>query len=291
MGSPGGGEAVETMCKTALGLGYRHLDTADGYQNEEHVGKAIKDSGIPRSEIFVTTKLNNGDHGRVKEAFETSLKKLNCEYIDLFLIHWPQATSNGKSLQPDQSPTYVETWKAMEELLDTGKVRSIGVSNFSIKTLEVLLPQAKVVPAVNQVQLHPCLPDNPLLEYCTKKGIHVTAWSPLGRGGSSPFFTDATVKKVAEKNQLTTAQVILSWGYQRGTSIIPKSEKESRMKENMQLVHLDEEDFKAIDNLHKQPGMHRDVVGLPGFADTGLVFGWTPEQLGWNWDRNGRWIE
>lgn len=130
----------------------------------------------------------------------------------------------------------------MEKLLSTGKVKTIGVSNFSIKTLEVLLPQATIVPAVNQVQMHPCLPQHDLLEYCTKKGIHVTAYTPLGRA-DSPFFSDDTVLKVAEKNKITTAQVVLSWGVQRGTSVIPKSEKEERLKANFQvgLVFVDQE--------------------------------------------------
>ncbi|KAG8952561.1 hypothetical protein FRC00_006702, partial [Tulasnella sp. 408] len=151
MGNPGAAEACEKMVKTAIGLGYRHLDTAAGYRNEESVGKAIRESGAPRSEFFVTTKLWNGDHGRVAGAFEESLARLGLEYIDLYLMHWPQAqTADGRTLQPDESPTYVETWKVMEELLETGKVKSLGVSNFSVKTLEVLLDQATIVPAVNQ---------------------------------------------------------------------------------------------------------------------------------------------
>jgi len=292
MGTPGGGVAVEEMCKKAFKLGYRHFDTASGYGNEEHVGKAIRDSGIPRSQIFLTTKLGNGDHGRVQQAFETSLEKLNCQYIDLYLIHWPQAVNeDGKTLQPEEEPTYTQTWKDMIKLLDTGKVKAIGVSNFSVKTLEVLISQTNVVPAVNQVQMHPCLPDNELLNYCREKGIHVTAYSPLGRK-DSPFFSDPTVKTVAEKNGITVSQVVLSWNVQRGVSVIPKSENEHRLRANVEIVKLDDEDFQLIDNLHKKPGMHRQLLAsLMPNPDTGLLFGWTHDQLGWNLDRQGNWIQ
>jgi len=210
------------------------------------------------------------------------LAKLDCEYVDLYLMHWPQANGpDGKVLQPDQSPTYVETWKDMEKLLDTGKVKSIGVSNFSITTLEVLLPQARVVPAVNQVQMHPAWPQNDLLEYCAKRGIHVTAYTPLGRA-DSPFFTDETCLKVAEKYHATVAQVILSWGVQRRVSVIPKSENPERLKSNFQLLKLDQEDFEAIDNLHKEPGMHKQLITSPAFdMVNGTVIGWTFEQMGW----------
>lgn len=276
------------MVKTALKIGYRHLDTASGYANEEHVGKAVKESGIPRSELFITTKLGNKDHARVQAAFDESLAKLDCEYIDLYLIHWPQAQlDDGKILQPGESPTYVETWKAMEKVLETGKVKAIGVSNFSIKTLEVLLPEATVVPAVNQVQMHPCLPQHDLLAYCTQKGIHVTAYTPLGRA-DSPFFSDDTVQRIATKNSITTAQVVLSWGVQRGVSVIPKSEREERLKANFQTVKLSDEDFTEIDNLHKKPKMHRQLLVSPIIdPENGIVFGWTHAQLGWNLTNDG----
>lgn len=285
MGSPGQGERCEEMVRKGLKLGYRHLDTAAGYGNEESTGKAIRESGIPRSEIFLTTKLAGPDHGRVKEAFEESLSRLDCEYIDLYLVHWPQAEdSKGKVLQPEESPTYVETWKEMEKLLDTGKVKSIGVSNFSIKTLQVLLQESKIVPAVNQVQMHPCLPQRDLMDYCSAKGIHITAYSPLGQL-NSPFWTDETVNRVAQKSGITAAQVLLSWGVQRGTSVIPKSEKEERLKINLAIVQLDDEDFEAIENLHKQPGMNRQLIFSNNFiGGKRAQFGWTYEQLGWEYE-------
>ncbi|KAG9042767.1 hypothetical protein FS837_010402 [Tulasnella sp. UAMH 9824] len=265
MGNPGTGEACEKMVKTAIGLGYRHLDTAAGYRNEEFVGKAIRESGVPRSEFFVTTKLWNGDHGRVGEAFEESLARLGLEYIDLYLMHWPQAqAADGRPLQPDESPTYVETWKAMEKLLEIGKVKSLGVSNFSIKTLDVLLGRATIVPAVNQVQLNPCLPQNELRAYCKSKGIHLTAFSPLGQI-NSPLHSEDDVTHVAEKYNITSAQV----------------------------VHIEDEDMVLIDRIHKKPRMHKQLFPSSNVRYVGgkrLTFGWTNEQLGWQLDDQGNWI-
>jgi len=275
------------MCETAVQLGYRHFDTASGYGNEEAVGRAIRESGLPRSEVFVTTKLNNNDHGRVKAAFEDSLQKLDLEYIDLYLLHWPVASGPNGSLQPEESPTYVETWKEMEKLVETGKVKTLGVSNFSIKTLEVLLASAKIVPAVNQVQMHPSWPQDDLIDYSNKKGIHTTAYTPLGRA-DSPFFKDADVLKVAEKYSATAAQAVLSWNVARGVSVIPKSENPDRLKSNFQILELSVEDFDVINNLHKKPGMHRQLITSAAFNwTTGVVCGWTLDQLGWKLNTDG----
>ncbi|KAF7375875.1 aldo/keto reductase [Mycena sanguinolenta] len=197
MGVSGGGERVYDMCLAALQCGYRHFDTASGYANEEYVGRAIRDSGIPREEIYLTTKLGNVDHHRVKEAFEESLQKLDVAYVDLYLLHWPQGFINGKVLSPEEHPTFIETWKEMEKLLETGKVKSIGVSNFSIKTLEQLLPHCSIIPATNQVELHPCLPQTKLKAFCEDRGILLTAYSPLGR--STTFMEDTTIKDIAER--------------------------------------------------------------------------------------------
>ena len=158
-----------------------HPSQAYGYFNEEKVGKAIRESGVPRSEIFLTTKLPNHHHDRVSESLQESLDKLGLDYVDLYLMHWPMAyTADNKPIPYGQSPTFVETWKDMEKLLETGKVRAIGVSNFSVKLLEVLLEEASIVPATNQVELHPCLPSFELKKYCEEKGIILTAYSPLG---------------------------------------------------------------------------------------------------------------
>ncbi|KAJ6613509.1 Aldo/keto reductase [Mycena sp. CBHHK59/15] len=277
MGEPGGAERVYEMCKKALKLGYRHFDT-------KYVGKAIRESGVPRSEIFVTTKLGFR-HDLVAESCEASLKELDCEYIDMYLMHWPQSlnTEGTKILQPDESPTYVETWLEMEKLLKTGKVKSIGVSNFSIQTLDVLLPHCTVIPAVNQIQMHPCLPQHDLKAYCASRNILLTA---------CPVFDDGPeIKAIAGRLGVTVAQVVLSWGVQRGTSVVPKSENEGRMLANITLVKLTEEDMRILDTFHRKPGMHKNLYPpMPGNAP-GTVFGWTYEQLGWNLDENGVAIE
>ncbi|KAJ6593577.1 Aldo/keto reductase [Mycena capillaripes] len=285
---------VYEMCQKAIKASYRHFDTATGYGNEQQVGDAIRDSGIPRTEFYITTKLANGDHSRVREAFEESFKRLNTEYIDLYLLHWPQASMGdvdfsqvnapNMALTPDEHPTFVETWKEIEKLLKTGKVKSIGVSNFSVKTLEVLLPQCSVVPATNQVELHPSLPQDDLKAYCEAKGILLTAYSPLGR--SKTFFAEQPViSALAEKYQTTAAQIILSWGVQRGTVVVPKSENESRMLANITLLKLSDEDMKEIGTLHLKPGMHKSLVEF--HADDGSVYGWKYEWLGWNMTKGG----
>ncbi|KAJ7350393.1 NADP-dependent oxidoreductase domain-containing protein [Mycena albidolilacea] len=297
---------VHDMCRKAIKAGYRHFDTATGYGNEQQVGDAIRDSGIPRSEFYITTKLANGDHHRVCEAFEESFTRLNVQYIDLFLLHWPQASTGdidfsqinapNMALPPDEHPTFVETWKEIEKLLET--VRSIGVSNFSIKTLEELLSQCSIVPATNQVELHPCLPQDDLKAYCDSKGILLTAYSlaclayldsgvtflQLGRSktffAEQPFFRDLAVQY-----KVTPAQIILSWGVQRGTVVVPKSENENRMLANITLVKLSEEDMHKIGTFHLKPGMHKSLVEF--HADDCSVYGWKYEWLGWNMTKGG----
>ncbi|KAJ6495690.1 aldo/keto reductase [Mycena vitilis] len=302
MGGPGDGN-VYNMCSNALKCGYRHFDTAAGYGNEEAVGKAIRerDSSIPRNEIFLTTKLGNRDHHRVKEAFEQSFEKLfgkvsdfSESYLNLYLMHWPlgkipgrffAALVDGKVLSPEEQPTFVETWKEMEELLEikdsngNSKVKTIGVSNFSIKNLERLLPHCSIVPATNQVELHPCLPQNELKTYCEAKGILLTAYSPLGQGKT--FVENPTIQALAEKNKTTPAQIVISWAVHRGTVAIPKSEDKGRMLANITLVPLAESDMAIVDKLHEGPDMHKSLLAFDNKGD-GTVFGWTYEQLGWN---------
>lgn len=203
-------------------------------------------------------------------------------------MHWPQATkigSNGETitLRPDEHPTIIDTWKDMEKLLATGKVKTIGVSNFSIKTLEQLLPQCTVIPATNQVECHPCLPQGDLKKYCDEKNIPLTAYSPLGQG---PFLlNDTTIRAIAEELHVTAAQVLLSWAVQRGTVVIPKSENEERMTANIQLVELSDAQIDRINSIHLQPGMHKSLLGY--HQPDGTVFGWSYEELGWNMVQGG----
>ncbi|PCH36735.1 Aldo/keto reductase [Wolfiporia cocos MD-104 SS10] len=292
MGSPGGGERVEVMVRNALQNGYRHLDTAFGYGNEEHVGKAIRESDVPREEIFVTTKLPNMHHHKVRESFEQSLAALGLDYVDLYLIHWPQAdTESGEHIPCGESPTLVETWKEMEKLLETGKVKSIGVSNFSVKTLNEILAHASVIPATNQVEIHPCLPSFELQEFCEQKGILLTAYSPLGRPTAgqdkSILLTDPDVTSIAAKRNATPAQVAVSWCVKRGIIVIPKSESVERMKANIALIELTEEDMAQLNAIHKRAGMHRSLLSYHNYTDDGLIFGWTYEQLGWRMKKGG----
>jgi len=289
------------MCMKALSSGYRHFDTASGYGNEKQVGQAIRESGIPRNEIFLTTKLANSFHGRVREAFEKSLNDLDCEYIDLYLLHWPQAarydipggnaaTARGGVFAPDESPTFVETWKEIEKLLDTGKVKSIGVSNFSIQNLSILLQHCKIVPAVNQVELHPCLPQHALKKFCDEKGILLTAYSPVGR--MAPLLmSHPAIVAIAERTGVTPTQVVLSWAVQRGTSIVPKSENEERMRKNIDLVQLSPDDMATVDEFHKvEPGMHRSLLDYHAEDGSG-VLGWKYEWLGWPMREGGYVVE
>ncbi|PFH47760.1 hypothetical protein AMATHDRAFT_77044 [Amanita thiersii Skay4041] len=283
MGRVGEGVHVIQMVKKALEIGYRHIDTAS---DEESVGKAIRESNIPRSEIFLTTKLAGEDHGRVSQALDQSLRKLGLDYVDLYLMHWPQALrEDGTAYAPHESPTFVETWRDMETLLDTGKVRSIGVSNFSIKTLDELLAHAQVVPAVNQVEAHPCLPQHELLVFCRERGIQMTAYSPVGK---HQFAEHSIIRRIAERRGTSAARVMVSWGVLRGVAVIPKTEKEERLKENFGLVELESQDVKELDGLHNEPGMHRSVCGFHSSERGGSCFGWTYNELGWDMVVGGR---
>lgn len=184
----------------------------------------------------LTVLRNNTDHHSVAEAAARSLKALDLEYIDLYLMHWPQAVVDGKTLPPDAHPTIHDTWAEMVKLLGTGKVRALGVSNFGVPLLEALLATTKVVPAVNQVELHPVFPRRALRQYCEDKGIVLTAYSPIGQpapGTPSPLLTDEDLVRVAEKHGATEAQVALSWGVQNGIVVVPKSENVERMKKNI----------------------------------------------------------
>jgi diketogulonate reductase-like aldo/keto reductase len=233
---------LDFAVKTALKVGYRAIDTADAYGNEEGVGKAIRESGIPREELFITTKLWNRNQRKgydaTLKAIENSRKRLGLEYIDLFLIHWPV---KGK---------YIDSYKAMIKLYNEGLIRAIGVSNFHIHHLEHLMRETDVVPVVNQIELHPWLNQGPVIEFCKKHNIQVEAYSPLMGGRLSEI---PEIENIAKKYQKTPAQIVLRWDLQREIVIIPKSVRENRIIENSQIFDftLSDEDMEAINALNK----------------------------------------
>jgi len=246
-----GPDEVRKAVKAALLAGYRHIDTALAYGNEGEVGQGIKDSGVPREEIWLTTKLDNPWHKRVEEGIQSSLKSLGVDYVDLYLMHWPCSSNPDDGLKTAYSDwTFLDTWREMEKLPASGRVKNIGVSNFGITNLEKLLPQCKIVPAVNQVELHPNNPSPLLVKYLKEKGIHATAYSCLG-STDSPLAKDKTLAAIAEKYGKSPQQVLLVWGLMNGFSVIPKSVTESRIKANFDIdgLVLKNEDFEALSSL------------------------------------------
>ncbi|MCL2609331.1 MAG: aldo/keto reductase [Treponema sp.] len=229
------GEETYNAVKWALETGYRHIDTAAVYGNELSVGRAIKDSGLARSEIFVTTKLWNEDmrQGRQLTAIDESLKRLGLDFVDLYLIHWPVP---GK---------YVESWKHLETIYKSGKTKAIGVSNFHIHHLEDIFAVSDIVPALNQCECSPELTQVELADFCKNKGIRFEPWSPMGQGNT---LKEATIIALAEKYGRTPAQIILRWGLQRGFPNIPKSVSRERIQENAGIFdfELSDADFEAI---------------------------------------------
>lgn len=232
-------EETERCVTEALEVGYRSIDTAAAYGNEEAVGKAIKLSGIPREELFVTTKLWVSDQGyeNTKLAFETSLKKLGLDYLDLYLIHQPFGD-------------YYGSWRAMEDLYKEGKIKAIGVSNFEADRLVDLILNNDVVPAVNQIEVHPFLQQNEAKAVMEEYGVHIEAWGPLSEGANN-IFENELLKEIAEKHQKSVAQVILRWHLDRGVIIIPKSVRKERMQENLAIFDfsLGQEDIEKIATL------------------------------------------
>jgi 2,5-diketo-D-gluconate reductase A len=231
-------EETERAVTEALKAGYRLIDTAQGYRNEEGVGAAIAESDVPRGELFITTKLTNSEHGydSALTAFDGSMKKLGIDILDLFLIHWPLPMF-------DQ---YVETWRAFEKLLADGRVRSIGVSNFEISHLERLLAETDVTPVVNQVELHPQFPQDELRAFHAEHGILTESWGPLGQGKG--LLENPHVVQVAQRKGRTPAQIVLRWHLQLGCVVIPKSVNPDRMRENIDLFdfELDDADMAEI---------------------------------------------
>jgi 2,5-diketo-D-gluconate reductase A len=227
----------------ALGIGYRHIDTAEMYGNEKEVGEAVRASGLDRGDVFVTSKLNNSFHepDDAREAFDRTLSDLGFDYVDLFLIHWPLPTLYGGD--------YVSTWKVLEEFKRDGRSRSIGVSNFQVEHLQKLAAETETVPAVNQIEVHPYFTNEAVRGYGREHGIVTEAWSPIAQGA---VLDDPTIARIAEKVGKTPAQVVLRWHIERGDVVFPKSVTPSRMKENFEIFDFelepgDVEEISALD--------------------------------------------
>lgn len=237
------GIEVEQAVGTAFKAGYRSVDTATIYRNEEGVGRAIAYSGIPREELFITTKLWNDDQGydETLQAFDKSLELLGLDYIDLYLVHWPVPGKNK----------IADTWRAMEKLYADGKTRAIGVCNFKPNHLEDLLSNAQVVPAINQIELHPKLTQLETRQYCQEKGIAVESWSPLMQGGE--LLQDNTITGIANTHGKEPAQVILRWHIQSGLIVIPKSVTPERIHSNINIFNfeLSDDEMQRINNLNQ----------------------------------------
>lgn len=233
-------EETQRVVEDALEAGYRHIDTAAAYRNEAGVGAAIASSGLPREELFITTKLRNGEQGKAPEAFHNSLRALGLDYVDLYLIHWPV---------PSQG-LFVDAWQAMEKVYANNQARAIGISNFLSQHVDTLLAQAEVIPALNQIELHPTYQQRDLAAKCRSVGIAVEAYSPLGQGAD---LEAAVVGELAASHGTTPAQIVLAWHLAQGTIVIPKSADSARMRENLaatsiQLTQAEMESITALES-------------------------------------------
>jgi len=263
-------DQTERVVLEAIESGYRSIDTASLYGNEVGVGRAIAACGLPREELFVTTKLWNDDQGRERAsaAFESSVNRLGLDHVDLYLIHWPKPSRD----------LYVQTWQALEKLYADGRVRAIGVSNFQMTHLDRIIAQTDVTPAVNQIELHPSLQQEHLRRYDHEHGITTVAWSPLGQAES---IKDPVIGAIARRHDRTPAQVILRWHLQLGNVVIPKTHHAARMRENLGILDftLDDEDLAAILGLESGRRLGPD----PDERDTGPRKGFASS--------SGRWTE
>jgi len=276
-----------------LSVGYKHVDAAYCYGNEDEVGEGLKEAyatGVKREDIFVTTKLWSTYHSRAEKGLDLSLKSLGLDYVDLFLVHWPVAMNPEGNHDrfpklPDGSRdlvlswSHTQTWLAMEKLMATGKVKAIGVCNYSLQYLEELIPKATIIPAVNQIENHPSLPQQEIVDFCKSKGIHVTAYSPLGSTGS-PMFTAPPIVEVAKKRGITPASVLLSYHLARGSSVLAKSVTPARIKANMDLVKLDHSDMVILDGYSAKLTKNQKLTRYV-YPEFGVDFGFPDKVKGY----------
>ena len=257
--TPDGQTAVDAV-KYAISVGYRHIDTAAAYQNEQSVGQGVRQSGVRREELFVTSKLDNGDHGydKTMAAFDTTMKILGMEYLDLYLVHWP----NPPKFRDHWQQANAGTWKAMEELYAAGRIRSIGISNFLPRHIDELLKTASVSPMVNQIRLCPGDTQHEVVEYCRRHAILLEAYSPLGTG---EIFKVPEMNALAQKYGRSVAQICIRWSLQMGFLPLPKSVTPARIKQNADVFDftLSDEDIKTIADLRGCVGYSLDPDTVP----------------------------
>jgi alcohol dehydrogenase (NADP+) len=276
---------TRTATRDALNAGFRHFDCAERYRNEREVGEALQvglvADGIARENIFVTTKLWNSNHRpeRVEPAFDASLERLRLEYLDLYLIHTPYAFQPGDEQDPrdqsgnvlyDNGITLLDTWRAMEGLVDGGRCRAIGLSDVSLHELLPIYESARIKPAVVQVESHPYLPETELLEFCKEKSIVFLAFAPLGHGMKPGLFEDPVISAIALRVGKTPAQVLLAWAVQRGTALLTTPKSAARARENFDISALPEDALDEINRIQTRQRLNEVVTtGVPGFIAQG----------------------